>query len=317
MELAEKYVYKIHQNKSFSKAAQKMYVTQSAMSATVKKLENRLGFSIFDRSKSPIVLTDQGKIYIDYLKELIEAEENMKRRITSLSDGVVQSLSVGGTCLLAYKLLPVVCGEFHKRFPKVQVKINIAETSPYTNLFDKIDSGALDIMIGYSCDSTRYSSVDLLEEKYYIAIKRDLCTTKALNPYILSRKEILSGNISPQKIVHDFSLFNDIKFHRVPKGGIIWRDMGDFLAHCNFSPCYVYDTRKNDIAYDMMLNGIGAVVTTDYVISLYPEDEDVLFFAVNVPKNVRHAMMIYKKDEELSPCAKEFMNIASEIAIKV
>lgn len=312
MELAEKYVYKIYQNKSFSKAAQKMYVTQAAMSATVKKLENKLGFAIFDRSFSPVALTNEGKIYIDYLKEIMETEENMKRRIQSLSEGVTESISAGGTCLLAYRLLPMVCGKFHKKFPEVEVKMDIGESSLYTSLFDKIDSGVLDIMIGYSCDKTKYSYVDLMEEKYVVALKRDFLKTDDLLPYVFSRSEILSGKINPEKIVSDSALFKDIPFHRVSKAGIVWRDMGDFLTNCKFAPCYVYNTRKNDIAYEMMLNGLSAVVTTDYVISLYPKSDDVLFFIVNEPKNTRQAMVIYKKEESIKPYVKEFIKILKE-----
>ena len=44
MELAEKYIYAVYEEKSFSKAAKKLYITQSSLSATVKKHENKLGF---------------------------------------------------------------------------------------------------------------------------------------------------------------------------------------------------------------------------------------------------------------------------------
>ena len=84
MELAETYVYAIYQTRNFSKAAQMLYITQSSLSSTVKKLENKLGFTIFDRSKSPITMTPEGLIYIEYLAEKLENEENLKKRIKLL-----------------------------------------------------------------------------------------------------------------------------------------------------------------------------------------------------------------------------------------
>ena len=84
MELPLKYAYTVYKEKSFSKAAAKLFVSQPALSATVSKLENSLGFKIFDRSSSPISLTLRGKIYIDYIEDIYEKENILNQKNTNL-----------------------------------------------------------------------------------------------------------------------------------------------------------------------------------------------------------------------------------------
>ena len=56
------YVYEVYKERSFSKAAANLYISQPSLSATVKKVEERIGAPIFDRSVSPIQLTESGII---------------------------------------------------------------------------------------------------------------------------------------------------------------------------------------------------------------------------------------------------------------
>ena len=66
----KKYVYEVYKTRSFSKAAANLYISQPSLSATIKKIEARLGTPIFDRSTSPIMLTECGEKYIHYVEHL-------------------------------------------------------------------------------------------------------------------------------------------------------------------------------------------------------------------------------------------------------
>ena len=117
MNLSEKYAYEIFKERSFSKAAKKLYITQSSLSLTIKNLEAKLGFSIFDRSKSPIMLTREGKIYIDYLEEIIENEKNMYSRINSISRPISGEITIANPFFISRTILPKACEIFQKDFP--------------------------------------------------------------------------------------------------------------------------------------------------------------------------------------------------------
>ena len=70
----KEYVYAVYEEKSFSKAAQKLYITQPALSTAIKKVEKKIGTPIFDRSTSPIGLTPGGEVLITILAAMAEQE---------------------------------------------------------------------------------------------------------------------------------------------------------------------------------------------------------------------------------------------------
>ncbi len=314
MELAEKYIYKIYQENSFSKAARKLYISQSSLSTTVKKHENKLGFSIFDRSKSPIALTREGKIYITYLEEAIENENTMLSRIKAITKPSYAQVSVGGTFFITKYLLPRACSTFYHAFPDVDLKINMCEASSYANLFQRLDAGILQLVIGYTFDESKYDVVPLAEEKYVVCMRRDFPGAADLAPYALSRSDILSGNDFPDKRISDYNLFGNISFLRIHSESIFWQDMAKFLAHCPAAPFHIYSCRNIEILYDMMLCGMGAAITTDFIIASRPQSDDVLYFLIDTPKKSCQSHIIYKKGTSLSESAKAFITALCETA---
>ena len=64
-----RYVYEIYRQKSFSKAAQALFITQPALSIAIGKLEASLGMPLFDRSTRPISLTPAGRIYLQTIEQ--------------------------------------------------------------------------------------------------------------------------------------------------------------------------------------------------------------------------------------------------------
>ena len=71
------YIYEIYKEKSFSKAAKNLFISQPALSATVRKVEEELQIQLFDRSTSPLSLTLEGEAYIKAVEKIfhINAEK--------------------------------------------------------------------------------------------------------------------------------------------------------------------------------------------------------------------------------------------------
>lgn len=79
------YVYAVYLNQSFSKAAKALYISQPALSAAIKKVEVEVGTPLFDRGTNPISLTEAGQYYIDSIENIMQIEDNMKRKFKELS----------------------------------------------------------------------------------------------------------------------------------------------------------------------------------------------------------------------------------------
>ena len=64
------YIFEVYREKSFTKAANKLFISQPALSAAIKKIEKNIGHELFDRSSNPIKLTEAGEIYIKSIEEI-------------------------------------------------------------------------------------------------------------------------------------------------------------------------------------------------------------------------------------------------------
>ena len=159
MERSAKYAYRVYEEKSFSAAAKSLFISQPSLSATVAHLEQELGFKIFDRSTSPLTLTAEGKIYIEALEEIRESEERMHRRINQLSNLSWGSLAVGGSSFIAYHLFPKICGEFYRRYPNIQVHVDMGNVGSASNLYDKLEQQSLELLLTYDYDAKQHDAV--------------------------------------------------------------------------------------------------------------------------------------------------------------
>ncbi len=309
MQQSEKYAYIVCQNKSFSKAAEQLFISQPSLSATIKKLENELGFTIFDRSKTPIILTPEGEIYYEYLEDTIKSEAETLRRIKTLKKPVTQRLSVGGSNYISHFFLPRICAELSSHFPNTEIRIDLGQIATSQNLYKKLEQGTIDIMISHTCDKSKFDYVPLFEEKYVVAMRKDAPGAKRLLPYASTREEVLSGN--KHKEIDDYSIFEGINFIRYGKSGSTWKYMHKLLEHSSFSNCVVSASRTLEPHYDMMLYGKDAVVTSEFLVAHRPEKSDeVLYFPTNTS---RPAMIIYRKGTQLSQSAMEFISIATKM----
>ena len=80
------YVYAVYREKSFSRAAQKLFISQPSLSAAVKRTEERIGYPVFDRSTKPLKLTECGEKYIAAVEKMMAAEQEFFHYINDLGE---------------------------------------------------------------------------------------------------------------------------------------------------------------------------------------------------------------------------------------
>ncbi|MEE1291915.1 MAG: LysR family transcriptional regulator, partial [Acutalibacteraceae bacterium] len=97
MEANMKYVYQLYLDRSFSKAAEHLYMTQPALSIAIKRVEAELGAELFDRSRHPLELTQAGEAYIATIRQIRHLEEELQREVDDLKQLGHGTLRLGGT----------------------------------------------------------------------------------------------------------------------------------------------------------------------------------------------------------------------------
>lgn len=132
----------VSSNKSFSKAAQELYMTQPAVSQAISKLEKELDILLFHRTSKGVVLTNEGKLLNEHIKSalgIINAAEDKLLEFKTLKTGHLR-IGVGDT-ISRYFLLPYL-EQFHKGYPGIKLNILNGTT---TEISDLIKSGKVDI----------------------------------------------------------------------------------------------------------------------------------------------------------------------------
>ena len=109
------YVYEVYKEKSFSKAARNLFISQPSLSANVKRIEKRIGYPIFDRSTTPIRLTECGERYIRAVEEMRAVENSFYNYITDYGGLKTGSLKLGGSSLYSSYVLPKLISRFTGR----------------------------------------------------------------------------------------------------------------------------------------------------------------------------------------------------------
>jgi LysR family hydrogen peroxide-inducible transcriptional activator len=139
-----RYLVAVGKTGSFSKAAQECYVSQSALSEQIQKLEHEVGKPLFDRNRRRIVPTPAGQVLIELAHRILEQVENAKQEIQK-SDGIMCGhIHLGVLPTIAPYLLPHVFAQFRPQCPALDVRIHEDMTARVLHM---LDDGDMDLGI--------------------------------------------------------------------------------------------------------------------------------------------------------------------------
>src|SRR5438105_8511041 len=144
MELSELHVFlTVAREGSFSRAAERLYRTQPAVSLTIRKLEDGLGQPLFVRGARPVRLTDAGTLLRDYAERLINLRDEVKKGLSELTSLNRGELSLGVNESSIHALLPAL-GQFREKHPGVQVRVHrmFSRDIPHEVMNYRLDLGA-------------------------------------------------------------------------------------------------------------------------------------------------------------------------------
>ena len=123
MEANMKYVYQLYLDRSFSKAAEHLYMTQPALSIAIKRVEAVLGAELFDRSRHPLELTQAGESYIATIRQIRHLEEELQREVDDLKQLGHGTLRLGGTHYINNYILADALADFAGAHPGVTIDL--------------------------------------------------------------------------------------------------------------------------------------------------------------------------------------------------
>ena len=136
--------YVVAKSKNMTRASEELFISQPAISQSIKKLESELGGTLFLRSNKGMELTEEGKMFYSYIKDALELINNAEAEFTSFKDLDKGEIKIGISTTLTKLVLMDTIKAFHKDYPKIDIKITNELTS---NLIEDLKRGKLDFVI--------------------------------------------------------------------------------------------------------------------------------------------------------------------------
>lgn len=151
---------------NFKRAAEKLEISQPALSLQVQKLEEEIGFKLFNRSTNPIQITQDGKLFLTKAQEVMTGVKQLQSFTADLKDNYSGRLTVGIIPTLAPFLVPLFIQSIEEDYPNLQIIIYEQITEKVVN---NVRNGDLDVgIISTPIDVYGIQSIPLFYEQFYV-----------------------------------------------------------------------------------------------------------------------------------------------------
>ncbi len=301
------YIYEIDKEKSFTVAANKLFMTQPALSICVKKTEEKLGAEIFDRKSSPIRLTECGRAYISAVEQIYAIEKNLKNTVNDIGRLNVGTLSVCGANVTFTCVLPRLLERFTQSYPNVQ--LNLTESFS-EDLKNKVARGLIDLIIDYDFDKTLFASYPLREEKILLSFSKRSPLAKRFSRQLLTREDIVENRYLTKKGV-DIALLKEEPFIMLKKKNDMQRRAAKLFSEGEIRPNIKLELDQLKTCYELSCKGLGVSFVTDTLIK-NAWDENGVYLKIASPYAKREMCIAHKKNTYVSNGMKKFIEMATE-----
>ncbi|WP_125140169.1 LysR family transcriptional regulator [Clostridium transplantifaecale] len=304
-----KYVYAVYQEKSFSKAARKLQVSQPALSKMVRKAEKDIGIVIFDRSTIPITVTKEGDYYIKSIEDIMFIQRNIKSYFMDLKELNTGSLSLGGSSFFCSFVFPGLIGRFREKYPNVVIDLmegNIGE------LREGLENETVDLVIETATDvGANIERYFYNNENIILAVPTRYQVNKRLQPYRLTYQDILTGRFAGNKTeaVPMYEL-REVPFITMKPGNDMFQRSNQICRNAGFTMKTVLLVDQVLTSVNIASNGVGAVFIRSDIVSCMPKNEMLTYYKIGDPLATRPVSFAAKKGKYTTSAMREFMHMA-------
>lgn len=276
------YIMAVERERSFSRAAEKEFISQPALSRIVKKVENELGFSLFDRGSFPLHVTKEGEEVFQYFRQLLAVQSELENYCEKLQREKNCEVTIGAPSYFCTYVLPSVIDNFSREYP--EYRFRIIETND-NELREFLRSGVVDMGISANPDMpSDIHSVDLAEETIILAVPGSFPINEKLKGVRLSVEQMKAGFYKdPGCPKTDMAEFREEKFLFLKKGNDMYDRGMKICRDAGFVPEVVMYLDQLLSAYFLAAAGQGVTFTRASIPHYVGTSDDMYFYKINHP----------------------------------
>jgi DNA-binding transcriptional LysR family regulator len=275
---------------SFSRAAEKRFRTQPAISSQIRSLEEEVGAKLLDRSGGKVSLTASGKLFVRFAEDTLAARKAVVTAIAETERVPRGEIVVGaneGTCL---HVLPEVFAHFKKQYPDVSVSIKRAD---YARILESVIDNSVDFgVVSLPVNDTRLTAVPIHKDELVLIVppKHPLAKLKSA-----SAAEIAQYPLVVPKVGHTRDALDELLHrHKLKPRYALELDSSELLKRFVAADVGVGFIPRSNVQEDVKANVLAAIALADTQIR-------------------RDLALVFRKDKALSRAALAFIDIAVKI----
>ena len=303
------YVYEVYKEKSFSKAAKKMFISQPSLSATVKRVEEKVGYPIFDRSTKPLCLTELGKAYIQSVEQILSVKSDFYNFVNNWGNLKTGKLILGGSNLFSSWVFPALMSEFAHIYPQVEIVL-MEERSAV--LAKKLQDGDVDMMLDYGVQDDKLFEKKLYKKEHLLlAVPRDFEINQKMQEFQISLTDIKSRKFLDEDIPSvPLEAFSKEPFILMKPDNDTRKRAMKICRSFGFTPRIVLELDQQMTSYNVTSSGLGISFLGDTLVSMVPENSHVVYYKLPLDISERGLYFNWKSGRYMSRAMEEFLKLA-------
>ena len=282
------------EQRSITKAASALYISQPSLSQYLSKLEAELGTALFVRTKNELLPTAAGELYIEAARNVLHIQKQLYRNISTLTQ--TGQLRVGISSQWALDVLTDILPDFRKRYPNITIKIH---QNKYDSMTALLNSGKLDlaVMAATDLDNFPYSYELLRKEEILFMMPKN----HHLYPQFAPNQSISLNDIT--------NLFQSESFILSDEGSTL-REVADHIfRQYQFMPLSCCEVNSNNVMQKLVAKNMGV----SFIPISYSSraNEDISYHKIE-PRVFRYNIIAYRKNSVFSEIDQYFMQLVHE-----
>ena len=300
------YVYAVYKEKSFSRAAEKLFISQPSLSANVRRVEKQVGYPIFDRSTKPLSLTECGRQYIRAVEKIHQAQNEFSDFVNDWGSLRTGSLTLGGSSPFSSWVLPPLMADFARRYPGIDVEL-VEETTAH--LARLLQTGEVDLLLdNCELDSEVFDRCVYREERLLLAVPRGLPVNQRLLSYQIPVERIRDGSFLDSALpAVPLSAFREEPFILLKPENDTWKRAAAIFQKNGFQPRVLFEVDQQLTSYNITSSGMGLSFIGDTLISCVPPHSDVTYYKLQGEDSTRSIFFYWKRGRYISRAMEEFL----------
>ncbi len=282
-----RYAVAVAEERSFTKAAERCFVVQSALSHQIKSLEREIGVQLFARTSRRVELTPAGEAFVTAAREALQATERAMVDASAADGRVRGTLTIGVIPTVTAVDVPRVLANFHATHPAVKVRLRGGGSEQFIS---EIRAGQLDMAFLGLAECTPPQGIAFRELSH-----EALVATLSANHRLAQRKRLTLADLADETFV-DFP------------SGSAGRAQGDLAFQtAGLQREVAFEAMTTDLIVGLIRNGLAVGLLSEHVV---PDDSDVV--AIPLVDGPRRIEYLAWNEFNPSPAARAFLGVVAE-----